>query len=144
MAGSACSKCARAGETFCNTFDERISLENPVFDRIARLFNPVHPFWIWKKMNQCQFFDLVHFIFWLDDGEFSMASFAASSICPYGTPTGHAVSQARQPKHRSIGSAKSFWKSIFPSAAIFTRLIRPRGEADSTPIDSYVGHAGKQ
>src|SRR5690606_11151519 len=67
------------------------------------------------------------------------AARADSRMAPYSTPVGQASSQARQPRHKSNGSAKSDRSWSLPSAAIFTRLMRPRGEWVSLPMVKYVG-----
>ncbi len=69
----------------------------------------------------------------------------ASSRCPYGTPDGHAVSHARQPRHRSMCSRRSgSLGASFPSTSARIRTIRPRGESFSSSRARYVGHACRQ
>ena len=61
----------------------------------------------------------------------------------YGTPLGHAGSQARQPRQRSTcGRAASAVNR--PSITSFIKTIRPRGESISCPSSRYVGHAARQ
>ena len=59
------------------------------------------------------------------------------------TPDGHAVTQPRQPRQRSMcGSASSSGRS--PSSTPFMSTMRPRGESISSPSTRYVGQAGRQ
>ena len=69
---------------------------------------------------------------------------AASMSAPYGTPDGHAVSQARQPRHRSRCRITSGDASRRPSSRPRMRWMRPRGESASVPSSRYVGHADWQ
>ena len=56
---------------------------------------------------------------------------------------GHAVTQPRQPRQRSMcGCASASVRS--PSSTSFISTMRPRGESISSPSTWYVGHAGRQ
>ncbi len=69
----------------------------------------------------------------------------ASSSSPYGTPEGHAVSHARQPRHRSrCVLASGSVMEISPSSIRLINTRRPRGLSFSSSRLTYVGHACKQ
>ena len=75
----------------------------------------------------------------------AMVARVASSSSPYGTPDGQAVSQARQPRHRSICCAVVGSSSaISPSSMRRMSTSRPRGESFSSSRFTYVGHACRQ
>ena len=63
---------------------------------------------------------------------------------PNGTPAGHAVSHARQPRHRSMWRTKFSVRPMRPSDTARIRYTRPRGESISWPSTRYVGHWGRQ
>jgi hypothetical protein len=69
----------------------------------------------------------------------------ASSRWPYGTPDGQAVSQARQPRQRSmcVCTASSSGDRR-PSTTSRISTMRPRGLSFSSCRLTYVGHACRQ
>ena len=72
----------------------------------------------------------------------STCSRAASIIRPNGTCEGHTSSQARQTRQRSMKSANVASTSA-PAATARIAAIRPRGDADSSPVSRYVGQCGR-
>src|SRR4029453_17273153 len=66
-----------------------------------------------------------------------------SIIRPNGTCDGQTSSHARHARQRSMKRAKasSGWAS--PSATERIAVIRPRGDADSSPVTRYVGQWGR-
>ena len=69
---------------------------------------------------------------------------AASIIRPNGTWDGHTSSQARQTRHRSMNRANVSSVAARPSWTARIAVIRPRGDADSSPVSRYVGQCGRQ
>ena len=75
----------------------------------------------------------------------AMVARVASSSSPYGTPDGQAVSQARQPRQRSMCCAVvASFKAISPSSMRRMSTSRPRGESFSSSRFTYVGQACRQ
>ncbi len=68
----------------------------------------------------------------------------SSSRRSYGTPDGHAVTQAMQPRQRSQWSAIASEIASVSLRAASMRTIRPRGESISSPQSTYVGQVGRQ
>jgi len=68
---------------------------------------------------------------------------ARSIIRPNGTCEGQTSSHARHARQRSMkrANASSGWAS--PSATERIAVIRPRGDADSSPVTRYVGQWGR-
>src|SRR3954447_11155845 len=72
----------------------------------------------------------------------STCSRAASIIRPNGTWEGQTSSHARHTRHRSMNAANDPSTSA-PSVTARIAAIRPRGDADSSPVRRYVGQCGK-
>ena len=72
-----------------------------------------------------------------------MVARATSSSAPYCTPEGQAVSQARQPKHRSICVAKAPSTPMRPPAAACMSAMRPP-RAVHLGMKKGIGRAGRQ
>jgi hypothetical protein len=73
----------------------------------------------------------------------STSTLAASTIEPYFTPAGQAVSHAWQSKQKFISSAKMGVISISPRATDLMSLILPRGDDLSFFVISYVGQTAR-
>src|SRR5947209_5113128 len=74
----------------------------------------------------------------------AMSARAASSSWPYSTPEGQTLSQARQPRQRSMWRVNE--RDSTPSRPSSTARIkyrRPRGPSFSSPVCTYVGHASR-
>src|SRR5688500_9297141 len=63
--------------------------------------------------------------------------------CPYGTPAGHTVSQARQSRQSDRWSTVESVSPMRPSARDLMRKMRPRGESISVPSSEKVGHEAR-
>ena len=68
---------------------------------------------------------------------------AASIIRPNGTCDGQTSSQARQTRQRSMNSANVSSVVARPSWTARIAVMRPRGDADSSPVSRYVGQWGR-
>ena len=69
---------------------------------------------------------------------------ARSTIRPNGTCEGQTSSQARHARRSRISEARErLVGTERPSATERIAVIRPRGEADSSPVARYVGRCGK-
>ena len=64
----------------------------------------------------------------------STCSRAASIIRPKGTLDGQTSSQARQTRQRSMKALKVVVDARAPAATARMAAMRPRGEADSSPV----------
>jgi hypothetical protein len=65
----------------------------------------------------------------------STSARVCSISASYFTPDGHAVMQAMHPRQRSKWRTTDGVKGSVPSASVFIRRIRPRGESISWPHD---------
>ena len=68
---------------------------------------------------------------------------ARSIIRPNGTCDGQTSSHARHTRHRSMNPANVSSTTAVPSATERMAAIRPRGDADSSPVNRYVGQWGR-
>ncbi len=68
---------------------------------------------------------------------------AASIMRPYGTPLGHAASQARHARHSSIMRVKAGPTDASPSSTARIAAMRPLGDAVSRPVSRKVGQCGR-
>lgn len=74
----------------------------------------------------------------------SMTDLTVSINVPYGTCEGHMASQARHCRQRSRCINSPVDQSGFCVVTICIRLMRPRGESASLPVNVNVGQCGRQ